>query len=188
MPPDRTKLTPPELARRWGVSPDKILAFIRSGELRAVNAAASPNGRPRWLIDLADLAVFEQAAPRGPNRRPPGGGRRRRALLSSFEAALMANPITHDSDVCGLDGPGISPTCPGCLAERRAAANTLSPTPACCWRCCDAGLRTWQALADAGLDRAPALLAVGEIADLGDHRVRVGPYLIELEMDVESEA
>jgi hypothetical protein len=57
--PKRSKLTPPELARRWGISSDKILRWIASGELIATNAAATANGRPRWLIDLADLAAFE---------------------------------------------------------------------------------------------------------------------------------
>jgi hypothetical protein len=31
---ERTELTPPEVAARWGVAPEKILAWIRSGELR----------------------------------------------------------------------------------------------------------------------------------------------------------
>ena len=56
----RTKLSPPQIARRWGVSPQKILAWIGSGELRAINAATRLGGRPRFLIDVADLAVFEQ--------------------------------------------------------------------------------------------------------------------------------
>jgi excisionase family DNA binding protein len=61
VPPERSKLTPPEVARLWGVSPDKVLAWIAGGELRAVNAATRPGGRPRWLIDRADLAAFEAA-------------------------------------------------------------------------------------------------------------------------------
>ena len=55
----RTKLTPPELARRWGVSPSKIIAWIKSGELPAINAATNRSGRPRYLIDIADLVIFE---------------------------------------------------------------------------------------------------------------------------------
>ncbi len=56
----RTKITPPELANRWGISPDKILVWIHSGELRAINAATQRGGRPRYLIDERDIAVFEQ--------------------------------------------------------------------------------------------------------------------------------
>jgi hypothetical protein len=59
MPNERTKLTPPALARRWGISVDKVLAWIRSGELRAFNAATRTGGRPRWLIDETDLIAFE---------------------------------------------------------------------------------------------------------------------------------
>jgi excisionase family DNA binding protein len=69
----RTKISPPELARRWGISVDKVRAWIRSGELRAVNAARRPGGRPRWLIGLEDLEAFERrrSAPRpAPARRP----------------------------------------------------------------------------------------------------------------------
>jgi excisionase family DNA binding protein len=55
----RIKLTPPEVAQRWGISPEKVITWIRSGELRALNAATRPGGRPRYLIDEADLAEFE---------------------------------------------------------------------------------------------------------------------------------
>ena len=41
----RTKLTPPQPARRWGISADKILRWIASGELVATNAAATAGGR-----------------------------------------------------------------------------------------------------------------------------------------------
>ncbi len=76
MPSDRTKLTPPQLARQWGVSADKILSFIRSGELRAVNAASKRGGRPRYLIDVADIAAFEAA--REASSPPPAKPRRQR--------------------------------------------------------------------------------------------------------------
>lgn len=70
----RTKLTPPMLARRWGVSPSKILAWIRSGELPAINAATNRAGRPRYLIDIADLVIFENRRSAAPTPTP----RRRR--------------------------------------------------------------------------------------------------------------
>lgn len=55
----KTKLTPPELARLWGISPDKVLTWIRRGELRAINVATTRNGRPRYLIDIEDVQMFE---------------------------------------------------------------------------------------------------------------------------------
>ena len=56
----RTKLTPPQLAARWGVSPTKILAWIRSGELQAFDAATRRGGRPRYLIAEEAVEAFER--------------------------------------------------------------------------------------------------------------------------------
>jgi len=72
----RTKIRPPALAKMWGVGVDKILGFIRRGELRAIDVSENRGtGRPRFLIDLADIAAFEQSravvppAPRATRRR-----------------------------------------------------------------------------------------------------------------------
>lgn len=55
----RSHLTPPAVAIQLGVKPQKILDWIRSGELRAVNLAAVAHGqRPRWRISPADLDQF----------------------------------------------------------------------------------------------------------------------------------
>jgi excisionase family DNA binding protein len=74
----RRTLTPPEAARQIGVSADKILAWIKAGELRAWNSALRAGGRPRWRIDVADLAAFEAsraatAAPVRVRKRPAVG-------------------------------------------------------------------------------------------------------------------
>src|SRR5437660_5835359 len=45
--PAKVKLTPPEVAKMWGITPEKVIAFIRSGELRAINVATRLGGRPR---------------------------------------------------------------------------------------------------------------------------------------------
>ncbi len=68
--------TPPELAERLGVSPDKILAWIRSGELPAVNVSTRRGGRPRYLINREGLTIFE--AKRRAAGDPPIKRRRRR--------------------------------------------------------------------------------------------------------------
>ena len=72
----KTKRSPPEVARDWGISPEKVIDWIRSGELRAMNAAARPGGRPRYLIDVRDLEAFQlrrsvQPTPRTHRRRAP---------------------------------------------------------------------------------------------------------------------
>ena len=43
-----------------GVADQKILDWIHSGELRAANLARHSNGRPRYAIDIDDLAEFER--------------------------------------------------------------------------------------------------------------------------------
>lgn len=52
-------LTPPQVAKRLRVSADKVLAWIRSGELRAVNVASPDAKRPRYRVTTEDLAYFE---------------------------------------------------------------------------------------------------------------------------------
>jgi hypothetical protein len=57
---ERRKVTPPELAQMWGIGADKVLAWIKSGELRAVNIASGLKNRRRWVIDQADIIEFER--------------------------------------------------------------------------------------------------------------------------------
>ncbi len=64
------KLTPPLLAKRWGVNADKVLAFIHSGELRAVDVAAIGSSRPRYVIDEQDVAAFEARRANTTNAKP----------------------------------------------------------------------------------------------------------------------
>jgi hypothetical protein len=67
-------LTPPKVARRYGCTPEKVLAWIRAGELRAINIATKRGGRPRYVIDVADLAAFENM--RAVVASPPSSRRR----------------------------------------------------------------------------------------------------------------
>ncbi|MDY0168499.1 MAG: helix-turn-helix domain-containing protein [Thermoguttaceae bacterium] len=62
------------LARRLGVHPHKVLGWIRSGELRAVDLAERRGGRPRWKIMPAALDEFLSAR----QSQPPTPRRRRR--------------------------------------------------------------------------------------------------------------
>jgi excisionase family DNA binding protein len=82
MPDDHpTYRTPPEIARRLGVGPEKVLAWIRSGELAAVNLATTRHGRPRWAIAPEALDLFLAARQ---NHPPPHRTRRRRALPANI--------------------------------------------------------------------------------------------------------
>ena len=74
-----TKLTPPQIASRWGVSVDKILTWIRTGELLAMNAATKVGGRPRYLVDVNELAKFEAKRTVARETADPSKHRRKRA-------------------------------------------------------------------------------------------------------------
>jgi hypothetical protein len=64
-----------DVAGRFGVSVDKVASWIKTGELRAINVARRGNGRPRWRIAPADLAIFESVRAATPVE---SGSRRRR--------------------------------------------------------------------------------------------------------------
>jgi predicted site-specific integrase-resolvase len=66
----KRKWTPPELAELWGIAPDKVLRWIRSGELRAIDASTRCGRRPRYLIDADDIADFERRRRVVPDERP----------------------------------------------------------------------------------------------------------------------
>jgi hypothetical protein len=63
----RRTWTPPEFAKWLRVAEEKVLGWIRAGELRAVNVAARNCRRPRYRID--QLAIDEFLAARTVN--PP---------------------------------------------------------------------------------------------------------------------
>jgi len=64
-------LTPPQVAKRLRVSPDKVLAWIRSGELRAVDVASRGASRPRYRVTLDELRVFENRRSTHSSPTPP---------------------------------------------------------------------------------------------------------------------
>jgi len=72
-PPDpRRAMTPPAVAERLGVDPDRVRGWIVRGELRAVDVSERPGqGRPRYRVLLEDLDAFLTAravAPPAPRR------------------------------------------------------------------------------------------------------------------------
>jgi hypothetical protein len=69
-------ITPPQLARRWGVAAEKVIALINSGQLRAVNLAVNPDGRPRYRIYITEVERFEAARATKPPVQKPRQRRR----------------------------------------------------------------------------------------------------------------
>lgn len=49
--------SPPEVAKELRISVDRVLHWIKSGKLRAVNLSEGIE-RPRWKVDPDDLAAF----------------------------------------------------------------------------------------------------------------------------------
>jgi hypothetical protein len=55
---DVTWLSPPAIAKQLGIDPNKVLAWIRRGELVAINVAEKTSSRPRWKVSPAALEDF----------------------------------------------------------------------------------------------------------------------------------
>lgn len=83
--PDRRTagLTPNELARYWRVSNHTIRAWIKSGELRAINLALTALHRPRYLVRWEDIETFESL-------------RTNRPITSSATNSATVRPDTAD--------------------------------------------------------------------------------------------
>jgi hypothetical protein len=67
--------TTADLARRFRVGEDKVRAWIKAGELSAVNTAAIACAKPRYIVTADALVTFERRRAVGP---PPKTKRRRR--------------------------------------------------------------------------------------------------------------
>ena len=53
-------LTPPELAKRWRVKAERVIVWIKSGELRAFDVSSRPGvGKPRYRIPQDAIIEFE---------------------------------------------------------------------------------------------------------------------------------
>ncbi len=81
MPDVRAFFTPPELAKLWRVSPEKIVLLIRGGQLRAFDAAAPDSRLPRFRVPAEAVRNFEHG--RQPAAVPSTSGRRQRRSQSS---------------------------------------------------------------------------------------------------------
>ena len=52
-------LTPPQIAKLYGVHPDRVRGWIRSGQLMALDVG--DKGRRRFRVRPEDLEIFERA-------------------------------------------------------------------------------------------------------------------------------
>ena|SRR5258708_639027 len=79
--------TPPALARRLGVSVSKVLHWINTGQLQAINVASAGKSRPRYRIASKDVAIFE-ARKAGVQSPAPMAPRMRRRRASGDAAPI----------------------------------------------------------------------------------------------------
>jgi len=77
-------MSPPELAERLGVNPEKIIGFIRDGLLVAVNVAANTRGRPRWRISEEAVDAFLLARQSKPPQKSAPRARRQSNVISYY--------------------------------------------------------------------------------------------------------
>jgi hypothetical protein len=74
-------LSPRDLCHRYKVGLDKVLGWIRRGELKAVNVATALCGKPRWVVTPEAIAEFERMRAGG---LPPKKERRRQRNPPDF--------------------------------------------------------------------------------------------------------
>ena len=77
-------LSPPQVGRIVGVAPEKIIALIRSGELRAINVATRGSRRPRYRVRPEDLESWARGRQAVPTPTPPAPRRRRQSEVKTF--------------------------------------------------------------------------------------------------------
>ena len=76
--------TPRELAKVLRISPDKIRALIRSGELGAINTATIRCGKPRFVILPHHLVEFEKGRRITPAAKPAPRKQHQRGMTDYF--------------------------------------------------------------------------------------------------------
>jgi len=63
-------LSPPQVAEQLGIDPGKVIAWIRAGQLAAVNVAENVGGRPRYRIAPEALESFLAGRSTTPQPKP----------------------------------------------------------------------------------------------------------------------
>jgi hypothetical protein len=77
-------LTPPAIAKRYGVAHKKVREWIEAGELAALNLARSGCERPRYVIMPEAIQRFEQARQVVPVAPTPRRRRRTAAGIKEY--------------------------------------------------------------------------------------------------------
>lgn len=70
--------SPGQLATNLGITVDKVLNWIRTGQIDAIDVSTDRQGRPRYRIDAEAIAKFKAARSPAP---PPKSKRRKKKSL-----------------------------------------------------------------------------------------------------------
>jgi excisionase family DNA binding protein len=73
-----------QIAERFAVGQHTVLAWIRSGELAAVNVGRQPGGKPHWRITSEALLAFELLRSAQPIEPQPRRRRKRQDDAIAF--------------------------------------------------------------------------------------------------------
>ena len=80
----RSLFLPREIAAMYRISINKVLAWVRSGELKAINVGRDNAKRPRFLIPVESLSAFEASRASRPPATKAKRRRRQPADVKSF--------------------------------------------------------------------------------------------------------
>ena len=78
-----TWLSPPQIAKELGIDGGKVLAWIHSRELIAVDVSETRGGRPRWRVSREALENFLRRRSTSPTETPT---RRKKAEAQKYYA------------------------------------------------------------------------------------------------------
>lgn len=77
-------LTVQDVARRLRVSPDKVRAWIKKGELVGCNTASALCGRPRFVVQTEELDRFMRRRTTAPPPKPTKRRRKRSGFVDYY--------------------------------------------------------------------------------------------------------
>ena len=77
---DHVGYTVRDVARRYRVGEDKVRAWIKAGELAAINTAAALCAKPRFVVTPEALKQFELRRAAGPTPKTPKRRRKNREI------------------------------------------------------------------------------------------------------------
>ncbi len=79
---NRDWVSPPVIARELGINAGKVIEWITSGELKAVNL--SNRTRPRWRISREDFDDFLRRRSNADHRKEPSPRAKRRKAVKEW--------------------------------------------------------------------------------------------------------